>query len=77
MLSMAASGIAVLPSFIIGSTLMGSQVMGVCRRLVRGRSPGERKLTTNLGGGEDVLDGDSNLGTNPITLNQTDGVAAL
>ena len=30
MLSMAASGIAVLPSLRIGSTLMGSQVMGVC-----------------------------------------------
>jgi hypothetical protein len=30
MLSMAASGIAVLPSLMIGSTLMGSQVMGVC-----------------------------------------------
>jgi len=30
MLSMAASGIAVLPSLRMGSTLMGSQAMGVC-----------------------------------------------
>lgn len=32
---------------------------------------------TNLGGSEDVLDGDGNLGANAITLDQADGVAAL
>lgn len=77
MLSMAASGMAVLPSLIMGSTLMGSQTMGVCRMSACGSKPGERKRATDLGGGEDVLDSDSNLGANAITLDQADGVAPL
>ena len=32
---------------------------------------------TDLGGGEDVLDGDGNLGANAVALDQADGVAAL
>jgi hypothetical protein len=40
-------------------------------------TPDERKLATDLGGGEDVLDGHGNLGANAITLDQADGVAAL
>ncbi len=86
MLSIAASGIAVLPSLRIGSTLMGSQAMGVCFGVcqhffvVDPVGADERKLVrerTDLGGGEDVLDGDGNLGANAVALDQADGVPTL
>ena len=63
---------------------MGSQLMGVCvvvsasyLCVVAWATPGERKFATDLGGSEDVLDGDGNLGANAITLDQADGVATL
>lgn len=34
-------------------------------------------MFANLGGGEDVLDGYGNLGTNTVTLDQADQVVAL
>ena len=87
MLSIAASGIAVLPSLRIGSTLMGSQAIGVCFGGCQHfflsstqSAPDERKLVrqrTDLGGGEDVLDGNGNLGANAVALDQADGVATL
>ncbi len=34
-------------------------------------------FVTNLGSGEDILDGDGNLGADTITLNQADEEVAL
>lgn len=35
------------------------------------------KVETNLGGGEDVLDGAGDLGANAVALDQADGVVTL
>ena len=74
---MAASGMAVLPSLRIGSTLMGSQVIGVCeiKLLALIAACGTRGVY--LGGGKDFLHGDSNLGANAVTLDDADGVVTL
>lgn len=52
--------------------------MSLCQHFAHGwTASDERNWATNLGGGEDVLDGDGNLGANAVTLDQADGVAAL
>lgn len=79
MLVMASSGMAVLPSFRMGVTSIDSQVMGVLGRMLAGTRANLESLLreTNLGGGEDVLDGDSNLGADTVTFNQADEIVAL
>jgi hypothetical protein len=56
---------------------MGVYLVVSASRVVAWATPGERKFATDLGGSEDVLDGDGNLGANAITLNQADSVATL
>lgn len=43
----------------------------------RWATSGERKFATDLGGSEDVLDGNGDLGANAIALDQADSVATL
>lgn len=81
MFSIAASGIAVLPSLMMGVTSTDSQVIGVCDWLLVVVSQcitgGVGIKVTNLGGSKDVLDGDGNLGADTITLDEADEVVAL
>jgi hypothetical protein len=78
MFSMAASGMAVLPSLRMGVTSTDSQVMGAYTYLLaRRKSRRDGTAKTNLGGGKDVLHGHGDLRANAITLNQTDEEVAL
>ena len=65
----------------MGSTLIGSQVIGVYIELAACESGGmgvcRASGSTHLGGGEDVLDGNGDLRANAITLDQAHGVFAL
>lgn len=66
----------------MGSTLIGSQVIGVYNELAACEPGGGMGIcrasgSTHLGGGEDVLDGNGDLRANAITLNQAHGVFAL
>lgn len=68
----------------MGSTLMGSQVMGVysCQQVVvraycRTGGSGPAEENTDLGGSEDVLDGDGDLGADAVSLNQADVEVSL
>lgn len=76
---MAASGMAVLPSFKMGVTSTDSQLTGACERLsiripqLIYRWQGTRYIC----GGEDILDGLRDLGTDTITLDQGDHVFSL
>lgn len=80
MLAMASSGIAVLPSFKMGVTSTGSQVIGAWfHKLLMcvDELQWNWKRTTNLGSSEDVLDSLRDFRSNTVTLNQTNGVVAL
>lgn len=75
---------AVLPSLMMGLTSMGSQAIGVYSPLLATHCfftfiPLGMKQTSKsyLGGGEDVLDGLSNLGADTVTLDQADEVVSL
>lgn len=63
---------------------MGSQVMGVysgqqlgVRVSCRTGASGPAEGNADLGGSEDVLDGDGDLGADAISLNQADGEFSL
>lgn len=85
MFSMAASGMAVLPSLMMGVTSMGSQAIGVYVSLLAivgvvslaGSFHPVASSLSYLGSGEDVLDGLGNLGTDTVTLDQADKEVAL
>lgn len=76
---MAASGMAVLPSFKMGVTSTDSHLTGACERFSIEISQliFRRQGAGYICGGEDVLDGLRDLGADTITLDQGDHVLSL
>ncbi len=60
-----------------GDGSLFSRGLGAYRCGVGGARMSGSWAATDLGGGEDVLDSNGNLGANAVTLDQADGVAAL
>lgn len=56
---------------------MDSQAIGVLSPHVSVSRLTQDRLETDLGGGEDILDGLSDFGTDTITLDQADEVVSL